>query len=89
MPWRRARLSVRPGISGLWQVCRDEDRSHGDFHEWIYYDIAYVRNFSVWLDLKILLVTIITIGGKWSVPLSWLVQVDRRHPVYSRQPTVS
>ncbi len=75
VPWRRARLSVRPGITGLWQICRSADRSAGDFHEWIFYDIAYVRHFSFWLDLKILLFTVLT-GGWWSVPLSRLIPVD-------------
>lgn len=70
IPWRRARLSVQPGITGLWQICRDE-RSGGDFHQWIYYDLAYVRNVSIWLDLKILFATVATLGGKWSVPYSW------------------
>jgi len=73
VPWRRARLSVRPGITGLWQVCRDGDRLRGDFHEWIFYDMTYVRHFSVWLDLKILLATVATLGGRWSVPFSWLL----------------
>jgi len=72
VPWRQARLSVPPGITGLWQVCRDTDRSQGDFHEWIHYDIAYVRYFSIWLDFKILLATLATLGGRMSVPLHWL-----------------
>lgn len=72
VPWRRARLSVTPGITGLWQVCRDEDREN-DFHEWIFYDLAYVRHFSIWLDLKILLATMLTLGGRWSVRLSWFL----------------
>ncbi len=75
VPWRRARLSVAPGITGLWQVCRD-DRSGGDFHQWIYYDLAYVRNLSTWLDVKILLATVLTLGGRWSVPRSWFVRGD-------------
>ena len=33
-PWREGRLSVRPGVTGLWQICR-KDRSSGDFHQWI------------------------------------------------------
>jgi lipopolysaccharide/colanic/teichoic acid biosynthesis glycosyltransferase len=72
IPWREARLSVRPGITGLWQVCRQE-RSMGDFHQWIYYDLLYVRNMSTWLDLKILLATLFTAGGKWHVPLHWVL----------------
>ncbi|MCH7872861.1 MAG: sugar transferase [Planctomycetes bacterium] len=72
IPWRRARLSVSPGITGLWQICRDE-RSGGDFHQWIYYDLAYVRNLSIWLDLKILIATLVTLGGKWNVPYIWFI----------------
>ena len=72
VPWRKARLSVRPGITGLWQICRDQ-RSEGDFHQWIAYDIMYVRNLSAWLDLKILLATVLTLGGMWHIPHTWLV----------------
>ena len=85
VPWRRARLSMRPGISGLWQVCRSEDRSEGDFHEWIYYDLAYIRNFSIWLDLKILVATVLTMGGRWSLPKSTLIPDDRGDPGHSGQ----
>jgi len=73
VPWRRARLSVRPGITGLWQICRSADRSAGDFHEWIFYDITYVRNFSLWLDAKILVATVLTLGGRNSVPIRRLL----------------
>jgi lipopolysaccharide/colanic/teichoic acid biosynthesis glycosyltransferase len=46
------RLSVRPGITGLWQVKRT--RSPGeDFQEWIKYDIDYVRTASFRLDVQI------------------------------------
>jgi lipopolysaccharide/colanic/teichoic acid biosynthesis glycosyltransferase len=72
VPWREARLSVRPGITGLWQVCR-HDRSFGDFHQWIYYDLLYVRHMSLLVDVKIFLATIITLGGKTSVPLDWIL----------------
>ena len=72
IPWREARLSVRPGITGLWQVCRHE-RATGDFHQWIYYDLLYVRHMSPWVDLKILFATVITLGGKGHVPLSWVI----------------
>ncbi|MHC4476703.1 MAG: sugar transferase [Planctomycetota bacterium] len=50
--WRDARLSVRPGITGLWQVCRTR-RLMKDFQEWIHYDIKYVENLSLKLDLWI------------------------------------
>lgn len=58
--WREMRLSVRPGITGLWQV--ERTRSPGeDFQEWIKYDIAYVREASLMLDFKILVKTAINI----------------------------
>jgi lipopolysaccharide/colanic/teichoic acid biosynthesis glycosyltransferase len=84
VPWRRARLSVRPGITGLWQICRDDCRQ-SDFHQWIYYDVAYVRNFSFWLDLKILTATVLTLGGRWNVPLSWLMPAARQSSTYTRR----
>ena len=70
--WRAGRLSVRPGISGLWQVCR-HDRSEGDFHQWIEYDLLYVRHMSPALDLRIAFATLLTLGGRRSVPVSWLL----------------
>ena len=45
VPWREGRLSVRPGITGLWQVCR-HDRANGVFHPWIHYDLLYVEHMS-------------------------------------------
>ena len=73
VPWRAARLSVSPGITGFWQVCRHE-RAAGDFHQWIEYDLLYVQYFSFWLDLKILAATLLTLGGKAThVPASWLL----------------
>ena len=53
-------------MTGLWQVCR-QDRSSGDFHQWIEYDLLYVQHMSLALDLKILLATILTAGGKMPV----------------------
>ena len=50
--WRDARLSVRPGITGLWQVCRTRQPMK-DFQEWIHYDTEYVRNLSLKMDLCI------------------------------------
>lgn len=47
-------LEVKPGITGLWQV---KGRSMTTFDEMVRLDIAYVNNFSLWLDLKILLKT--------------------------------
>ena len=50
--WRDARLSVRPGITGLWQICRTRTPMK-DFQEWIQYDTEYVRQLSLKMDLWI------------------------------------
>jgi len=72
VPWRNGRLSVRPGITGLWQICR-KDRDSGDFHQWIHYDLLYVRNVSFRLDVMILAATIVTLGGRKPVPLRFML----------------
>ncbi len=55
--WREKRLSVRPGITGLWQVMRT--RAPGkDFQEWIQYDIEYVERKGPLLDLRIIVMTV-------------------------------
>ena len=72
VPWRQGRLSVLPGITGLWQVCR-HDRAAGDFHQWIEYDLLYVRHMSPLVDLRILAATVLTLGGRRSVPLARIV----------------
>jgi lipopolysaccharide/colanic/teichoic acid biosynthesis glycosyltransferase len=76
VPWREGRLSVRPGITGLWQVCRHE-RASGDFHQWIQYDLLYVRYNSFLVDLKIMIATVLTGGGKGHVPLSWILPASQ------------
>ncbi len=62
--WRDARLSVRPGITGLWQVCRTRQPMK-DFQEWIYYDIKYVKNLSLKIDLWICWQTVRKIVGSF------------------------
>jgi len=60
--WRDIRLSVRPGLTGLWQV---EAHSKVSFADWIRCDLYYVPNLSPWLDLKILLKTGLMIFPLW------------------------
>ena len=52
--WREARLSVRAGLTGLWQTQGSPDRSVGGFHEWIHYDSQYIKEYSLRTDLKVL-----------------------------------
>ena len=49
--WHTARLEVKPGLTGLWQV---SGRSELQFDDRLRLDIAYIRNRSLWLDLCIL-----------------------------------
>jgi lipopolysaccharide/colanic/teichoic acid biosynthesis glycosyltransferase len=72
VPWRDGRLSVRPGITGLWQVCRNR-RAQGDFHQWIHFDLLYVRHMSFLVDLKILAATVLSLAAQWPVPLTWII----------------
>ena len=52
----RRRLSVKPGLTCLWQVSgRNQIK---DFKDWVRLDLEYIDNWSLWLDLKILLRTI-------------------------------
>ena len=45
-------LSVSPGLSGMWQI---SGRSETSYDERIYYDTYYIQNWSVWLDIWILI----------------------------------
>ncbi len=53
--WEKGRLEVRPGMTGLWQV---RGRSELDFDEMVLLDLYYIENWSLRLDLQILLQTI-------------------------------
>lgn len=54
------RLDVLPGITGLWQV---EARQDPSFDSYISLDTAYVENWSLWMDIKILLRTVSVVFG--------------------------
>lgn len=54
-PWQRRKLSVRPGLTCLWQI---RGRNNIDFQEWMKMDLEYIDNWSLWLDFRILAKTI-------------------------------
>lgn len=64
--WQRRRLSMKPGISGLWQVAgRGREL---DFSEWVKLDLEYIDNWSLALDLRIALLTVpVVLFGRGSV----------------------
>ena len=53
--WHKRRLSVKPGMTCLWQV---NGRSNINFDHWVQMDLEYIDNWSLGLDMKILLKTI-------------------------------
>jgi lipopolysaccharide/colanic/teichoic acid biosynthesis glycosyltransferase len=65
-PAQRERLSVLPGITGLWQVSA---RAEPSFEVWVSYDLQYIRTWSLWLDFVILLKTVgVVLAGKDAAP---------------------
>jgi len=59
--WHKRRLSVIPGITGLWQV---SGRSAKDFREMVELDLKYIDSWSIWLDLKIIFKTFFVVLNK-------------------------
>jgi len=53
--WQRRRLSVKPGITCIWQT---SGRNKVSFEKWMRMDMEYIDNWSLWLDLKLLLRTV-------------------------------
>lgn len=58
-PSQKRRLSFKPGITGLWQVSGRSNIT--DFDEIVKLDVEYIENWTIWLDLKILLKTLVTV----------------------------
>ncbi len=53
--WQRRRLSMKPGLTCLWQI---SGRNHLDFDRWMQLDLEYIDSWTPWLDVKILLKTV-------------------------------
>jgi exopolysaccharide biosynthesis polyprenyl glycosylphosphotransferase len=54
-PWQRRKLSVKGGLTCLWQV---SGRNEIDTDEWMRLDLEYIDNWSLWLDVKLLFKTV-------------------------------
>jgi len=53
--WQHRKLSVKPGLTCLWQV---NGRNNTDFDEWMRMDLQYIDNWSLWLDARIMAKTV-------------------------------
>jgi lipopolysaccharide/colanic/teichoic acid biosynthesis glycosyltransferase len=58
--WHRRRLSMKPGMTGLWQVGA---RRNPEFDHWVEKDLEYIDSWSLWLDLKIIARTVPAVLG--------------------------
>ncbi len=56
--WQRRRLSMKPGLTCIWQV---SGRNKIDFEKWMEMDLKYIDNFSLWLDFKLMFRTIFVV----------------------------
>jgi lipopolysaccharide/colanic/teichoic acid biosynthesis glycosyltransferase len=56
--WYGERLEVQPGITGIWQL---EGRHSTSFDERLRYDIEYIRSMSLWLDVKLIVRTVLVV----------------------------
>lgn len=63
--WHKRKLSIQPGITCLWQVSGRNKISN--FDDWVAMDLEYIDNWSLWLDIKILVRTAKTVvaGSGW------------------------
>jgi exopolysaccharide biosynthesis polyprenyl glycosylphosphotransferase len=59
--WHYRRISIRPGITGMWQVSGRYDVN--DFHEIVRLDLQYIDDWSLWLDIRILARTFIAFAS--------------------------
>jgi exopolysaccharide biosynthesis polyprenyl glycosylphosphotransferase len=60
-PWHRKRYNVLPGITGLWQI---SGRSNLTFDDLVRLDFYYIENWSIWLDISILVKTLPAVLGR-------------------------
>jgi lipopolysaccharide/colanic/teichoic acid biosynthesis glycosyltransferase len=72
VPGYRRRLVVRPGVTGLAQVHLGADTDVGTVRRKLLYDLFYIDHLSVWMDVRILLGTVVyVLGNPWRLTRRW------------------
>lgn len=88
LPWQKERFDTLPGLTGLWQV---SGKNKTTFVEMMHLDIDYVHRKSLWMDLKIILMTIpaliVQVQGmqKKKKAAAEAASIERRRPVPTKQ----
>ena len=75
----RARLAIKPGITGMWQVSGRSDIT--DFEEVVRLDKEYITNWNIGLDIKILFKTILVVS--YVILLFCLIFLNKLHDYIS------
>ena len=61
-PYQRQRLNATPGLTCYWQVQKGNDTT---FEEWVEMDLQYIKEQSLWVDFKLILLTVrVVLQGK-------------------------
>ena len=60
-PYEKQRWVVKPGITCIWQVC---GRAEVPWDEWVEMDLKYIKEMSLWMDIKLMLTTVTAILKK-------------------------
>jgi lipopolysaccharide/colanic/teichoic acid biosynthesis glycosyltransferase len=89
IPHYRDRLLVRPGVTGLAQVQLPPDTDMESVRRKLAYDLYYVRRLGLWLDLRILLCTVLYVSGVSVNTLSRTLLVPRREVVHRNYEAVA
>ena len=55
------RWAVKPGITAIWQVC---GRAEVPWDEWVEMDLKYINEMSLWMDIKLMWMTVVAIWKK-------------------------
>ncbi|QEL17215.1 sugar transferase [Limnoglobus roseus] len=92
VPGYAHRLLVKPGVTGLAQVQLPADEDINSVKHKVVYDLYYIENYSLWLDLRLMLCTVFKAAGlhpRWAQRVFWLPHRDTVAEVFQSNLTPS